>query len=145
MDVSVAWNGKMSFTGIAESGFSVDMDSDESTGGENSGFRPLELMALSLAGCTAMDVISILKKKKQDVTDFKVHVHASQQDEHPHVFTYIMIEYVISGKDIDPKAVERSIELSTTRYCPANAMLAKAVQIDTRYDIFEAVSGGAAD
>jgi len=145
VDAIVTWQGKMSFTGTANSGFSVPMDSDEDAGGENNGFRPLELMAVSLAGCTAMDVISILNKKKQDVTDFKVLVHAEQADEHPYVFTTILVEYIITGNNIDPKAVERSIELSTSKYCPANAMLSKSVQIDYRYDIFEAVAGAAAD
>lgn len=145
MDATVTWQGKMGFTGTANSGFSVPLDSDEGAGGENSGFRPLELMAVSLAGCTAMDVISILQKKKQEVTDFKVLVHAEQQEEHPQVFTSVLVEYIITGNNIDPKAVERSIELSTTKYCPANAMLSKAVKIDYRYDIFEAVAGAAAD
>jgi len=86
-------------------------------------FRPLELMAVSLAGCTAMDVISIVRKKKQDVTAFEVKVHADQQGEHPHVFTHIVIEYHFSGSNIDEAAVVRAIELSSVKYCPAQSML----------------------
>lgn len=135
MDASVTWNDRMSFTGSANTGFSVPLDSDAGAGGTDSGFRPLELLAVSLAGCTAMDVISILRKKQQDVTHFEVKVHADQQDEHPHVFTLVNIEYRVTGRNVDPKALERAIELSTTKYCPANAMLSKAVQINTSYTI----------
>lgn len=139
MDASVTWNDKMSFTGTANTGFTLPLDSDLAAGGMDSGFRPLELMAVSLAGCTAMDVISILRKKQQDVTHFEVKVHADQQDEHPHVFTQVNVEFLVTGRSVDPKAVERAIELSTTKYCPANAMLSKAVQITNSYKIFETV------
>lgn len=141
MDASVTWNGNMKFTGTSGTGFTLPLDSDAGAGGSDSGFRPLELMAISLAGCTAMDVISILRKKQQDVTDFQVNVHADQQELHPHVFTLVNVEYRVTGRGIDPKAVERAIELSTTKYCPANTMLAKAVQINHNYQIFEVVEG----
>lgn len=138
MDAKVVWKGRMSFTGTANTGFNVALGSSPDVGGDNDGFRPLELMAVSLAGCTAMDVISILKKKQQDVTAFEVQTHADQAGEHPHVFTHILVEYILTGHRIDPAAVERAIELSVTRYCPAQAMLAKAVQIDHTYKIIEA-------
>src|SRR5512146_807986 len=110
MDAKVAWNGRMTFTGTANTGFSVQMDSDLSAGGEDNGFRPLELMLVSLAGCTAMAGLSILRKNQQDVRDFEVQVHADQQEEHPHVFTKVMVEYIVTGKNIDPVALERAIE-----------------------------------
>jgi len=144
MDASVTWQGRMSFDGTADTGFHIPLDSHPDVGGDNTGFRPLELMAVSLAGCTAMDVISILRKKKQDVTGFQVKVHADQATEHPHVFTSVKFVYIVSGKAIDPAAVERAIELSTTKYCAANAMLSKAVQIEHSYEIKEVV-GGLAD
>lgn len=128
----------MKFTGTAGTGFSLPLDSDPGVGGMDSGFRPLELMAVALAGCTAMDVISILRKKQQDVTGFEVKVAAEQQDSHPQVFSSVQVEYLVTGRGVDPKAVERAIELSTTKYCPANAMLSQAVQIDHSYRIIEA-------
>jgi putative redox protein len=98
----------------------------------------MELMALSMAGCTAMDVISILRKKRQDVTDFEVRVSAPRADEHPRVFTRAMIEYLVTGHDVDEKAVVRAIELTAKNYCPAQAMLGQVMPIDLRYQIFEA-------
>jgi putative redox protein len=137
MDALVTWKGKMSFTGTADSGFTLPLGTEPAVGGDNDGFRPLELMAISLAGCTAMDVISILQKKRQEVTGFKVKVHAERTDEFPKVFTHVTVEYNVTGHNVDPAAVERSIELSSTKYCPAQAMLAKAVTIEHKYMIVE--------
>ncbi len=137
MDAKVTWQGKMSFTGTANTGFVIPLGADPGVGGDNDGFRPLELIAVSLAGCTAMDVISILRKKQQEVTEFEVKVHADQSNDHPHVFTHVAVEYIVSGRHVNPAAVERAIELSTTKYCPAQAMLSKAVQIEHTYRIIE--------
>jgi putative redox protein len=98
----------------------------------------MELIAIGLAGCTAMDVISILQKKRQDVTGFEVQVHADRATEFPKVFTNIMIEYIVKGHHVDPVAVERCIELSTTKYCPAQAMLVKTCNIEHKYSIIDA-------
>lgn len=137
METKVKWHGKMSFTGHADSGFEVPLGADPAVGGDNDGFRPLELMAISLAGCTAMDVISILKKKRQDVTDFEVNVHTERADTHPRVFTSAIIDYRITGHEVDEKAVLRSIELSATSYCPAQGMLSKVFPMILRYQIYE--------
>ncbi len=138
MDASVTWHYNLHFTGKADSGHTVTLDADTAVGGTDNGFRPLELMLISLAGCTAMDVISILKKKRQNITDFSVQVHADKAEEHPKVFTAIHVKYIIHGEQIDRTAVERAIELSTTKYCPAQAMLAKAVPITHSYVIVPA-------
>jgi putative redox protein len=137
MEAKVEWHGKMSFTGSAETGFEVPLDTFPAVGGEDNGFRPLELMAISLAGCTAMDVISILNKMRQDVTNFEVRVHAERATEHPKVFTTAVIDYRIVGHTIDEKAFVRAIELSATRYCPAQSMLAKAFPMRLTYQVFE--------
>jgi putative redox protein len=141
MDAKVTWKDGMTFTGTADTEFEVPLGAHPDVGGANDGFRPLELMAVSLAGCTAMDVISIVRKKKQDVAAFEVKVHADQQGEHPHVFTSIVIEYHFSGTDIDEAAVLRAIELSATKYCPAQAMLGKVVPMEMKYFIRDAASG----
>jgi putative redox protein len=141
MDAKVSWKDGMTFTGTADTGFSVPLGAHPDVGGANDGFRPLELMAVSLAGCTAMDVISIVRKKKQDVTAFEVKVHADQQGEHPHVFTHIVIEYHFSGNNIDEAAVVRAIELSSVKYCPAQSMLGKVVPMEMKYFICDAASG----
>jgi putative redox protein len=138
MDAKVTWKGRMSFSGFGKSGFTVPLGADPAVGGDNDGFRPMELIAVGLAGCTAMDVISILQKKRQDVAKFEVSVITERASEHPKVFTHIKVEYLIEGRGIDPAAVERAIDLSATKYCPAQAMLEKAVKIDHSYQITEA-------
>jgi putative redox protein len=136
MNAKVNWHGKLSFTGSANTGFEVPLGANPKVGGDNDGFRPLELMAVSLAGCTAMDVISILQKKRQKVSDFRVEVDADRAEEHPKVFTQAVIEYHVTGKNVDEKAVVRAIELSATRYCPAQSMLAKVFPMALKYFIY---------
>jgi putative redox protein len=132
----------MSFDGTADSGFHVPLSAKKSAGGDEQGFIPMELIATGLAGCTAMDVISILQKKRQDVTGFEVQVHARRAAEHPKVFTQAVIEYFVTGKGVDEEAVVRSIELSATRYCPAQAMFRDVFPITLKYHIFEAENEG---
>ena len=132
----------MAFSGTADTGFSIPLDAAADVGGEESGFRPMELIATGLAACTAMDVISILGKKRQTVTDFEVAVHTEQAEAHPHVFTSAVITYRVTGKDLSSAAVVRSIELSATRYCPAQAMLEKSFPIKLMYEIYEAEEEG---
>ncbi len=141
MDASVNWKQRLSMTGSAGSGFEVALGANPSVGGDADGFRPLELMLVSLVGCAAMDVISILQKKRQDVSGYTVAAHAEQTDEHPHVFTSIEVEHVVTGRNISPQAVERAIELSVTKYCPAQAMLGQVVPIKHKYQIQEAAGG----
>lgn len=141
MNATVTWKNGLSFTGSADTGFELPLGADPSVGGANDGFRPLELMAVSLAGCTAMDVISILRKKQQDVTAFEVQVNAQQQSEHPHVFTQAVITYRITGQNVSEAAVTRAIELSATKYCPAQAMLVKVFPIELFYEIYEEKDG----
>lgn len=135
MEVTLNWKGKMAFEGAGDTGFVQRMDADTAVGGENSGARPMEFIALGLAGCTAMDVISILQKKKQPVNGFQVLIHANRAEEHPKVFTGATIEYLVSGKDVDEAALLRAIELSAEKYCPAQAMLGKAFPMRLIYKI----------
>jgi putative redox protein len=137
MEAKVTWEGGLSFLGTADSGFEVPLGGKKAAGGDEDGFQPMELIATGLAGCTAMDVISILRKKRQDVTRFEVEVHAQRAQEHPKVFTRALIEYFVTGRGVDEAAVVRSIELSTTRYCPAQAMLGQVMPIELKYHIYE--------
>ena len=141
MQVQVKWKKGLSFEGVADSGHSLNLDGDPGVGGTGDGFRPMELMALSLAGCTAMDVISILQKKRQAVSGFEVQVEAQRAEEHPKVFTGAVIRYLVSGQGVDEAAVLRAIELSTQRYCPAQAMLGQVFPIDLRYALYEMGEG----
>jgi len=117
-----------------DSGNTVVLDSSASVGGKNRGPRPMQLLLMGLAGCTAMDVISILQKKRESLQDFQVIVTAEQEDHHPKVFTKIHIEYIATG-DISEKSLQRAIELSEQTYCPAQAMLRQAAEISHTYRI----------
>ena len=130
MDAKVTWKHGLSFTGETGSGFTIPLGTAVEHGGDGSAPGPMEVVLVALGGCTAMDVISILTKKKQDVRDFEVKVHAERAEEHPKVFTHLTIEYVVSGQNIDRSAVERAVELSETKYCPAQAMFKKITPID---------------
>ena len=137
MDAKVFWKESMSFEGTSDSGFKVPLGASPRVGGDDDGFRPLELLAIGLAGCTAMDVISILSKKRQEVNSFEVKVHVERSDKHPKVFTHLAIEYVISGKDISRGAVERAVELSANKYCPAQAMFKQVAPMELKVTILE--------
>lgn len=138
MEAKVIWkNSGMAFNATADSGHFIPLGGHDEIGTENDGFRPVELLAVGLAGCTAMDVISILQKKKEQVTGFEVSVHADRAEDHPKVFTSAEIVYKVIGTKVNPASVERAIELSNTKYCPAFAMLSKAFPITTRYEIVE--------
>jgi putative redox protein len=142
MKATVNWQNKLTFTGTADTDFSVPLGASARVGGDDDGFRPMELIATGLAGCTAMDVISILQKKRQEVTDYVVNVHAERAEGHPRVFTHIKIEYLITGHGVNENAVLRAIKLSADRYCPAQGMLSQIIPIDLEYRIFEAGENG---
>lgn len=136
MEAKVIWtNNGLLFDGTADTGSTLQLASSMDEG--EPGFRPMELMGLALAGCTGMDVLSILKKKRQDVLDFEVQVHSKSVDEHPRVWNWVQVEYLITGNNIDPSAVERAMQLSADKYCPAQNMLKHAVEIDLVYKIIE--------
>ena len=142
MNAAAVWKRGLSFEGTADSGFRIPLGAATDVGGAEDGFRPMELMALSLAGCTAMDVISILHRKQQAVTAFEVRVEAQRAAEHPKIFTHMVIEYRVRGQGIDPQAVHRAVALSRDKYCPAQGMLAKVVPIEHRVLIEQDPPGG---
>jgi len=142
MDAKVIWDHGLTFTGTADSGFKVPLGTSPSVGGDDDGFRPMELLATGLAGCTAMDVISILLKKRQDITAFEVRVHTEQASDFPKVFTSARIEFLVTGRNVDEEAVRRSMELSAVRYCPAQAMFGNIMPIRLFYQIFEVGENG---
>ena len=127
----------MRFRVEAGSGYQVTLDANELAGGENEGFRPMEMLLVGLAGCTGMDVISILRKNHQYVTAYEVHVQGVRAEEHPLVFVEITVEHIITGLNIQPEAVARAIELSERRYCAAGAMLGKVAHLKHVYRIVE--------
>lgn len=138
MEAKVTWQKDLTFVGVADSGFEIKLDSHS---GPETGAGPVEMVAISLAGCTAMDVISILTKKQQDIRSFEVKVHADRAGDYPKVITKAVLEYVVVGHKLDEASLIRAIELSMTKYCPVHAMLSKAFPIDIRYSIYEDEGG----
>jgi putative redox protein len=137
MKGKVVWKGGMSFTGTSDDNYIIPLDASKKVGGRESGFQPLQLFAVGLVGCTGMDVISILKTKRQEITAFEVSAEIERAEEHPKVFTKIILEYKVTGKNLDQEAVERAVELSETRYCPAQAMLAETADITHKITLQE--------
>ncbi len=135
MDATITLQDGMYFTAMPDSGVVVPLESGPPEGQARRGASPMELLMISLAGCTAMDVVSILRKKRQNMTGFEIRIHAERATDHPKVFTSFALEYVVRGIDIDPEAVDRAIQLSTETYCSVHAMLEKAAHITTRYTI----------
>jgi putative redox protein len=126
------WKGTMKFSGTSGSGHTLSMDAAPESGGENTGFRPKELVLTGLAGCTAMDVISILHKMRAEPESFRVEVEAEQTEEHPKVFTKIHLKYIVHG-NVPEEKLKRAVELSQEQYCGVSAMLAKTAKITYEY------------
>lgn len=142
-NVQVTWTGPgMRMVGDVEGGPSILLDSSNPEYGTHSGPSPMELLLLGLAGCTAMDVISIMAKKRQPMTNLQIKVQGERAETHPKIWTKIHLEYIAYGEGISETALARAIELSETRYCSVNAMLSKAAEITTNYRIVEAAHPG---
>jgi len=135
MKANIRRVGGITMVGKSDSGHWVSMDGPESLGGADAGSRPMELFLIGLGGCTGMDVLSILEKKRVKLDDFEIQIDADGATEHPKVFTKIHLKYIFYGNDIPVQAVERAIELSETKYCSATEMLKKSAQIKTEYEI----------
>jgi putative redox protein len=127
----------MVFSGMATSGHTLTMDAEDAAGGHNAGFRPMELLLVGLGGCSGMDVISILRKKRQPVTGLEINIQGKKAENHPHVYEEVHIEYVVKGPEVEKQAVERAICLSLDKYCSVGATLAKAGTITHSYKIVQ--------
>ena len=136
-EASVRWIDGLQFAGESGSGHAIVLDAPESAGGRNTGPSPMELLLMGLAGCTAVDVVNILRKKRQALRGVEVFARGVQRDEPPNVYTNIVLEYVVYGTGIAEKAVEQAITLSETKYCSAAGMMNKVAEIITNYRIVE--------
>jgi putative redox protein len=130
-EVAAQWNGEMSFTGTNSKGGSIQMGSLEG----KPRVSPMEMLLLGAAGCTGVDVVHILRKMRQSLTDLQVKVRAKRADDHPKVYTEIEILYLLWGDDLSEKAVKQAIQLSEDKYCSASVMLGKTAEMRSSYRI----------
>ena len=138
MKVSVKWGGDAKFVGETGSGHQVTMDGPPDHGGKDQGPRPMETLLLGLGGCTSFDVMSILKKTRQDVVDCVAQIEAERADAVPAVFTKIHVHFVVKGRGLKEAHVKRAVNLSAEQYCSASIMLQKGgVEITHGYEIIE--------
>ena len=139
MDKVIAkWNGKRRFVAWDETGHGVVMDATPAHKGDGSGARPLELVLYALAGCTGIDIVSILEKQRQDVRDLEVTVTAEQRDEHPKRYERVRVEYVVTGVGLKESAVSRAVRLSQEEYCSVRALFDPTIEVTHEYRLVEA-------
>ena len=134
---SVKLIGGLKFSASADSGHEVLMDGPSEHGGQDSAARPMELLLMGLGGCTGMDAISIMRKKKQDVTGLTINLTGTRADEHPMRFENVVLEFVVKGKGLDEKAAKRAIELSMEKYCSVKFTIEKETNVTYSYKVEE--------
>jgi putative redox protein len=137
MKANIKWTGNVSFEGRADSGHTVIMDGAPEGGGQNKGSRPMELVLIGMGGCTAYDVVHILRKSRQEITDCVAEIEAKRAETDPKVFTSIHIHFIVTGRNLDEKKVQHAIELSATKYCSASIMIGKTAKITHDFELIE--------
>ena len=137
MNISVNWVDGLLMVGKSDSGHTITMDGPPESGGENLGVRPMEMLLLGVAGCTMIDVVTTLKKMRQDLSHLETKINAERATDHPKVFTDIHIQFVVKGKDLDPKKVDKAITLSAEKYCSASIMLGETATISHDFKVVE--------
>ena len=137
MHASIKWVDNVMFIGHSGSGHSVVIDGPPSAGGNNGGVRPMELVLMGLGACASFDVVSILKKSRQDVTACRTELEAERAEEIPQVFTRIHIHFIVTGHGLKHKQVERAVTLSAEKYCSASIMIGKTADITHGFEIIE--------
>jgi putative redox protein len=135
METQLKWAGNAAFIGKASSGHTLVMDGPAEGGGRNLGPRPMEMLILGMGACSTYDVVSILKKSRQEITDCEIKITSQRADSEPRVFTDIQLHFIVSGKDLKEKQVERAIKLSAEKYCSASIMLGKTANITHDFEI----------
>ncbi|MCV6636435.1 OsmC family protein [Candidatus Albibeggiatoa sp. nov. NOAA] len=135
MKTRIKWIEDVCLLAESGSGHGVIIDGAPEIGGKNLGVRPMEMLLMGLGGCTSMDVLSILKKQRQQITDCQIEIEAERADAIPKVFTKIHLHFIVKGHNLKESAVERAISLSAEKYCSASAMLEKAAEITHDFEI----------
>lgn len=133
----VKYTDGMQFVGEAGSGHAIVMDGDAEVGGNNTGLRPMELLLIGVGGCSGMDVVSILKKKRENITGLEVLVNGKKADEHPKKYTDVDIEFIVKGKNLSDEAVKKAVQLSMDKYCSVKATIEGTAKVNFTYKIIE--------
>ncbi|MCB5185292.1 OsmC family protein [Methylobacillus gramineus] len=137
MKARVKWIENVCFMGESETGHAVVLDGAPDAGGRNLGMRPMEMLLIGMGACTSFDVVTILKKSRQPISDCVAEIQAERADEIPKVFTKIHVHFVVTGRGLNPGQVERAVKLSAEKYCSASIMLGKAAEITHGFEIRE--------
>jgi putative redox protein len=137
MKARVKWVENACFMGESETGHAVVLDGAPDAGGRNLGMRPMEMLLIGMGACTSFDVVTILKKARQPITDCVAEIEAERADEIPKVFTRIHVHFVVTGKGLNPAQVERAVKLSAEKYCSASIMLGKSAEVTHDFEIKE--------
>lgn len=135
MKTTVKWIDGMTMLGESGSGHGIVMDGPKDLGGRNLGVRPMEMLLLGMGGCTTIDVVSTLKKMRQEVRNCRAEISAERANEHPKIFTKIHVHFVVEGKDLSDKKISKAVSLSADKYCSASIMLGKSVTITHDFEI----------
>ncbi len=137
MKARIKWVQDATFVGESGSGHALVMDGPPESGGRNLGVRPMEMLLIGMGGCTAFDVVDILKKARQDIRDCVVELQAERAAEVPKIFTKIHVHFIVTGKALKETHVKRAVELSAEKYCSASIMLGKMAEITHDFEIVE--------
>ncbi len=143
MKATIKWLDHMSFVGESGSGHSLVMDGPPESGGRNLGVRPMEMVLLGLGGCTSFDMVMILQRQRQAISDCQVEIEAERANEVPKVFTKIHVHYIVTGKNLDAKKVERAVNMTAEKYCSVSIMLSASVELSHDFEIIEERDQGA--
>lgn len=142
MKARVKWVGDAMFVGESGSGHAVVMDGPPEFGGRNLGIRPMEMMLLGMGGCSAFDVVLILKKARQAIEDCEVELSAERAEENPKVFTKIHIHFIVKGRGLKEAQVERAVKLSAEKYCSATIMISQVAEVTHDFEVIELAQAG---
>jgi putative redox protein len=137
LEAKVTYVDGLQFVGEAASGHAIVMDGDKEVGGRNTGARPMELLLIGLGGCSGMDIVSILKKKKQEIKGVEIKVKGEKAENYPKKFTDIDIEFIVRGRDVSEDAVKKAVELSMEKYCSVKATLEGSAKVTWSWKIIE--------
>lgn len=135
LTTKLSWAGGLAFEGVNSFGLKIRTDIKREAGGDESGYRPTELLLYAIASCTGVDVVNILRKQRQDLTGLDIEVIGDQRDDYPKAFVHIVVKYTVLGRDLDPAKVAQAISLSESKYCSVSETVRRETEVETIFEI----------